>query len=420
MNLIDDLKYRGLINQVIDEEGLNTRLNDGPITFYCGFDPSANSLQLGNLLVIMTAKRLAKYGHKPILLVGGMTGLIGDPSGRSDERVLPDEGMVFMRVDRFKNEMSRFFDFKNEATLVNNYDWFCDFKLIEFLREVGKHFTVSYLLNKEFIKSRLDLEEGISYAEFSYGLIQAYDFYQLYLNHGCEMQLAGNDQWGNITSGTSFIEQKLGKKAFGLTLPILVDDNGKKLSKSFGNTVYLDKEITTPFQFYQYFLNLSDEISYQWIKMFTFLTEKEIEEKISEQKEKPETRLCQKYLARFLTGFVHDLDSVERVEKISEVLFNGDISSLDESEFEEAFKDVKSFEVDKKQIEDIELVDLLVLSEISGSKRQAREDIENKAININGIIYCDILEKVTIDKILFDKYIVIRRGKKTYFLIKIK
>ena len=419
MNLIEDLKYRGLIDQAIDLEGLNKRLNEGPITFYCGFDPSANSLQLGNLLVIMTAKRLAKYGHKPILLVGGMTGLIGDPSGRNDERVLPDEGMVFMRVDRFKNEMSRFFDFQNEAKLVNNYDWFCDFKLIDFLREVGKHFTISYLLNKEFIKSRLELEEGISYAEFSYGLIQAYDFYQLYQNYDCELQLAGNDQWGNITSGTSLIEQKLGKKAFGLTLPILVDENGKKLSKSFGNTVFLDKELTTPFQFYQYFLNLTDEISYSWIKVFTFLSKEEIVEKIKEQKKKPETRLCQKYLARFLTGFVHDLDVVERVEKISEVLFNGNISSLDQTEFEEAFKDVTSCEIEKEKILNMSLVDLLVESEICPSKRQAREDIENKAININGIIYCDISENITADKILFDQYMVVRRGKKNYFLVKI-
>lgn len=262
MNLIDDLKYRGLINQSIDLDLLKKRLDASSITFYCGFDPSADSLQLGNLLVIMTAKRFSKYGHKPIILVGGMTGLIGDPSGRESERSLPEEALVFLRVDKFKNEMSRFFDFKSEAELVNNYDWFKEFKLIDFLRGIGKNFTVSYLLNKEFIKSRLESEEGISYTEFSYGLIQAYDFYHLFKEYNCEMQLAGSDQWGNITSGATLIERESGNKIFGLTLPILTDENGKKLSKSFNNTVFLNRDVTTPFKFYQYFINLTDKIAY--------------------------------------------------------------------------------------------------------------------------------------------------------------
>lgn len=419
MNLIDDLKYRGLINQAIDLDLLKERLNASPITFYCGFDPSADSLQLGNLLVIITAKRFSKYGHKPLILVGGMTGLIGDPSGRLNERVLPEEALVFLRVEKFKNEMSKFFDFKSEAELVNNYDWFKDFKLIDFLRNVGKNFTVSYLLNKEFIKSRLENEEGISYTEFSYGLIQAYDFYHLHKEYNCEMQLAGSDQWGNITSGVSFIEQESGNKTFGLTLPILTDESGKKLSKSFNNTVFLNKEITSPFKFYQYFINLSDEIAYQWMKFFTFLNQEEIEEKIKEQKEKPETRLCQKYLAKYLTDFVHGIDATDRVMKISEILFNGNIQSLELDEFEEAFKEVTNYTISKNEVEGMLLLDLLVKTGISGSKRQAREDIENKAININGIIYCDVNEAVSDDKMMFDKYIVIRRGKKNYFLVEI-
>lgn len=419
MNLIDDLKYRGLINQAIDLDLLKERLNASPITFYCGFDPSADSLQLGNLLVIITAKRFSKYGHKPLILVGGMTGLIGDPSGRLNERALPEEALVFLRVEKFKNEMSKFFDFKSEAELVNNYDWFKDFKLIDFLRNVGKNFTVSYLLNKEFIKSRLENEEGISYTEFSYGLIQAYDFYHLHKEYNCEMQLAGSDQWGNITSGVSFIEQESGNKTFGLTLPILTDESGKKLSKSFNNTVFLNKEITSPFKFYQYFINLSDEIAYQWMKFFTFLNQEEIEEKIKEQKEKPETRLCQKYLAKYLTDFVHGIDATDRVMKISEILFNGNIQSLELDEFEEAFKEVTNYTISKNEVEGMLLLDLLVKTGISGSKRQAREDIENKAININGIIYCDVNEAVSDDKMMFDKYIVIRRGKKNYFLVEI-
>ena len=419
MNLIDDLKYRGLINQAIDLDLLKERLNASPITFYCGFDPSADSLQLGNLLVIITAKRFSKYGHKPLILVGGMTGLIGDPSGRLNERALPEEALVFLRVEKFKNEMSKFFDFKSEAELVNNYDWFKDFKLIDFLRNVGKNFTVSYLLNKEFIKSRLENEEGISYTEFSYGLIQAYDFYHLHKEYNCEMQLAGSDQWGNITSGVSFIEQESGNKTFGLTLPILTDESGKKLSKSFNNTVFLNKEITSPFKFYQYFINLSDEIAYQWMKFFTFLNQEEIEEKIKEQKEKPETRLCQKYLAKYLTDFVHGIDATDRVMKISEILFNGNIQGLELDEFEEAFKEVTNYTISKNEVEGMLLLDLLVKTGISGSKRQAREDIENKAININGIIYCDVDEAVSDDKMMFDKYIVIRRGKKNYFLVEI-
>jgi len=420
MNLIEDFKYRGLINQAIDIELLKKRLDISPITFYCGFDPSADSLQLGNLLVIMTAKRLSKYGHKPIILVGGMTGLIGDPSGRDIERSLPDEALVFLRVEKFKNEMSRFFDFKTEAELVNNYDWFKEFKLIDFLRDIGKHFTISYLLNKEFIKNRLDNEIGLSYTEFSYGLIQAYDFYHLHKEYNCEMQLAGSDQWGNITSGVTLIEELSGNKVFGLTLPILTDENGKKLAKSLNNTVFLNKEVTTPFKFYQYFINLSDDIAYDWIKKFTFLNKEEIEDRIKEQKKKPETRLCQKYLAKYLTDFVHGIDTTNRVEKISEILFNGNIESLERDEFEEAFADVSLIEIKKAEILNIDLSDFLVKTNICNSKRQSREDIVNKAININGIIYADINEKINEDKILFDRYIVIRRGKKNYFLLKIR
>ena len=419
MNLIEDFKYRGLVNQAIDLDLFKKRMDVSPITFYCGFDPSADSLQLGNLLVIMTAKRLSKYGHKPIILVGGMTGLIGDPSGRDSERLLPDEALVFLRVEKFKNEMSKFFDFKTEADLVNNYDWFKDFKLIDFLRDIGKNFTVSYLLNKEFIKTRLNSEVGISYTEFSYGLIQAYDFYHLFKEYNCEMQLAGSDQWGNITSGATLIEQMTGNKVFGLTLPILTDENGKKLSKSFNNTVFLNKEVTTPFRFYQYFINLADNLAYDWIKMFTFLSHDEIEEKIKEQKKKPETRLCQKYLAKYLTDFVHGVETTDRVEKITNILFNGDITNLDEEDFEEAFSDVEQVNLKINDLINVNLADILVKIGICSSKRQAREDIENKAININGIIYCDVDEKITEDKILFNKYIVIRRGKKSYFLIKV-
>ncbi len=286
------------------------------------------------------------------------------------------------------------------------------------MREVGKNFTVSYLLNKEFIKSRLEGEEGISYAEFSYGLIQAYDFYHLYKEYGCEMQLAGSDQWGNITSGATFIDQKTGNKVFGLTLPILTDENGKKLSKSFNNTVYLNKEVTSPFKFYQYFINLSDDIAYQWIKMFTFLSHSEIEEKIELQKKSPETRLCQKYLAKCLTDMVHGEKTTDNMEKLSQILFEGDILKLKKEEIEEAFDDVKNFVIPQKELREMILVDLLVASGICPSKRQAKEDIENRAININGIIYTDLQEEITDDKILYGKYMVIRRGKKNYFLIK--
>ncbi|MDM5200096.1 tyrosine--tRNA ligase [Fictibacillus enclensis] len=418
MGILQDLEYRNLINQMTDRDGLEEKLNSGKTAFYCGFDPTADSLHVGHLLVIMTMRRLQQAGHQPIPLVGGATGMIGDPSGKKAERTLNESSVVEQWSERIKGQLSKFLDFEaenNPAEIANNYDWIGNMDVITFLRDVGKYFPLNYMLAKESVESRL--EAGISFTEFTYMILQSYDFLQLYRQKDCRLQLGGSDQWGNITAGLELI-RKAGEeeKAFGLTIPLVTKSDGTKFGKTEGGAIWLDPEKTTPYEFYQFWINTDDRDVVKFLKYFSFKSEEEIGALEEQVQNAPEKRAAQKALAEELTALVHGNAALEQAIKISQALFSGQLSELSGAEIEQGFKDVPSFEIESK--EDIGLIDLLVASKISPSKRQAREDITNGAISINGE-RCQDLEKVVgADSRIDDRFVVIRRGKKRYFLIR--
>jgi len=414
MNIIEDLQYRGLINQCSDLKALEKRLAQGPITLYVGFDPTADSLHLGNLLLILDLKRFQDTGHKPIAIAGGGTGLIGDPSGKSEERQLNPEEIVNEWNEKVKNQIERFLDFsgKNKAELVNNYDWLGKLNYLEFLRDIGKHFSLNDMLDKESVKTRL--KTGISFTEFNYQVLQAYDFYQLFIKRSCELQLGGSDQWGNIIAGVELIRKKLSQPAFALTLPLVTKSDGTKFGKTAGGAIWLDANKTSPYEFYQFFINVEDELVVQLLKFFTFLSYDEIKALEEEAKKNPEKRQAQITLAQEVTKTVHGEAALVRAERISEYLFSGQIKDLSESELKEAFKGAPKSEIKKM---DINTVDLLVETTLSPSKRQARQDLESGAISINGELVKDLEKIIKEEDLLFGKYLVLRRGKKNYHLV---
>lgn len=418
MGILQDLEFRGLINQVTDREGLEEKLNGGKTAFYCGFDPTADSLHVGHLLVIMTMRRMQQAGHQPIPLVGGGTGMIGDPSGKKAERTLNELSVVQGWSEKIKNQLSMFLDFEaseNPAKMANNYDWLGGMNIISFLRDVGKYFPLNYMLAKDSVESRL--EAGISFTEFTYMILQSYDFLQLYRQEGCRLQLGGSDQWGNITAGLELI-RKAGEeeRAFGLTIPLVTKSDGTKFGKTEGGAIWLDSEKTTPYEFYQFWINTDDRDVIKFLKYFSFKSHEEINDLIAQVESAPEKRAAQKALAEELTALVHGDHALEQAIKISQALFSGQLSELTGAEIEQGFKDVPSFVMESK--EDIGLIDLLVASKISPSKRQAREDITNGAISINGE-RCQDLEKIVgSSSRIDDRFVVIRRGKKKYFLIR--
>ncbi|MGC4376074.1 tyrosine--tRNA ligase [Fictibacillus sp. Mic-4] len=418
MSILQELESRGLINQITDREGLEKQLNEGKVTFYCGFDPTADSLHIGHLLVITTMRRMQQAGHQPIALVGGGTGLIGDPSGKKSERTLNEQHVVEQWSDRIKDQLSRFLDFEakdNPAVIANNYDWIGKLNVISFLRDIGKNFPLNYMLAKESVESRL--EAGISFTEFSYMILQSYDFLQLYQQKGCKLQIGGSDQWGNITAGMELI-RKTGEeeKAFGLTIPLVTKSDGTKFGKTEGGTIWLDAEKTTPYEFYQFWINTDDRDVVKFLKYFTFLSDEKISELEEKVKSEPENRAAQKMLAEEVTKLVHGEEALKQALKITEALFSGQLSDLTAAEIEQGFKDVPSFTMETK--EEIGLVDLLVASKVSPSKRQAREDISNGAIYINGERCQDLNKAIGAEDRIEDRFVIIRRGKKKYFLIK--
>lgn len=418
MHLLDDLQFRGLINQVTDEEGLRKILSEEKIKLYVGFDPTADSLHIGHLLPILMLRRFQLAGHHPIALVGGATGLIGDPSGKKAERTLNPVETVVEWVEKIKAQLTRFLDFEtkeNPAIVTNNYEWTANMDVITFLRDIGKNFGLNYMLAKETVQSRL--ETGISFTEFSYQILQAMDFLKLYETENCRLQVGGSDQWGNITSGLELIRKVKGDEAkvFGLTVPLVTKADGTKFGKTEGNAVWLDPEKTTPYEFYQFWINTDDRDVVQYLKYFTFLSHEEIDELEKLTLEQPEKRLAQKALAEEMTKLVHGEEAFKQAVRISEALFSGDIKELSATEIEQGFKDVPSFE-NKEQITN--LVELLVQANISPSKRQAREDIKNGAIYINGDRTTDLRYELSAADKIEGKYTIIRRGKKKYFLIK--
>jgi tyrosyl-tRNA synthetase len=417
MDLLQELEWRGLINQVTDEEGLRQLLNEEKVTLYCGFDPTADSLHIGNLLPILTLRRFQLAGHRPIALVGGATGLIGDPSGKKSERTLNPKETVQQWSNRIKEQLSRFLDFDaqdNPAKIANNYDWIGSIDVITFLRDVGKNFGLNYMLAKESVQSRI--ETGISFTEFSYMILQAFDFLQLYQTENCRLQIGGSDQWGNITAGLELIRKTEGEaKAFGLTIPLVTKADGTKFGKTESGTIWLDKEKTSPYEFYQFWINTDDRDVIKYLKYFTFLSKDEIEELERKLLEAPEQRAAQKALAEEMTKLVHGEDALKQAIRISEALFSGTVSELTAEEIEQGFKDVPSFEYEG---EEVSLVELLVMAKIVPSKRQAREDIANGAIYVNGERVQDINAVITKENRIEGRFTIIRRGKKKYYLIR--
>ena len=414
MDILEDLQWRGLLYQSTD--GLSERLKSGPITLYSGFDPTADSLTIGNLLPILVLRRFQLAGHSPIALVGGGTGLIGDPSGRSEERGLNTADTVAAWTEKIRRQVEPILDFEvatNPARVVNNHDWLGEIKAIDFFRDVGKHFPIPYMLAKDSVASRL--AAGITYTEFSYMTLQAYDFLRLHQDLGCELQIGGSDQWGNITAGSDLIRRAASGKAFGLTNPLVTKADGDKFGKSEGGAVWMDAGKTSQYQFYQFWVNCDDESALNYLRLFTFLGRKEIDEIEEVTRSQPEKREAQRRLAAEVTGTVHGEAAARTSEKISRALFYGNLQELAEAEIEEAFNDVPSHSM---QEEELNLVDLLVTSKVSSSKRQAREDIKNGAIYINGERCTEMDRALRKAEGLHGKFLVIRRGKSKYTLVR--
>ena len=403
MKLYEDLVWRGLIKDVAGEN-LEEILNGEPITFYWGTDPTADSLHIGHYSSLVTAKRLAKAGHHPILLCGGATGRIGDPRPTAEREILSYE-TVDNNIKCIKKQIDKLFDGK--AELVDNYEWTKDYKILEFLRDIGKYINVNYMINKDIISRRL--ETGITFAEFSYTLLQGYDFLHLYETKNCIMQVEGSDQWGNITTGIELIKKKLGKEAYAFTMPLILDANGNKFGKSEGNALWLNKEKTSPYELYQYLINSDDSKVLEYLKVFTFLSKEEIEAIYKEHIKEPEKRLAQKVLAYEVVKDIHSKEDAETAVKISQSLFTGNIKELTDEEIELAFKGVPTYEANEDTI-----LNILVNNNITSSRREAREFLTNNALSVDGSIINDENYILTNNK----KYHIIRRGKKKYYLIK--
>lgn len=425
-NFIEELKWRGMIHDVMPET--EEHLLEEMRSAYVGFDPTADSLHIGHLVPIMLLAHYQRCGHKPYALVGGATGMIGDPSGKSDERNLLDEETLAKNVAGVQGQLAKFLDFKskeaNAAVLVNNYDWLKDFTFLEFIRDVGKHITVNYMMSKDSVKKRLSGEanEGLSFTEFTYQLVQGYDFLHLYKTKDCTMQMGGSDQWGNITTGTEMLRRMAGAKGYGLTCPLITKSDGTKFGKSEGGNVWLSPEYTSPYKFYQYWLNASDEDAENYIKIFTFLDKETIEDLVAEHKEAPHLRGLQKRLAEEVTVTVHGQEEYDKAVQASEILFgkstSEDLLKLDAKTFLEIFEGVPQATVSKDAIEEgIEIVNLLAQeTDFLKSNGEARRDLKANAISVNR-------EKVSEEKVvntedlLNDKYILLQKGRRNYFLV---
>ncbi|GBD68632.1 tyrosine--tRNA ligase [Tetragenococcus halophilus] len=416
-NFFQELKQRGLVHQTTDEKALEEQLNKESVKLYVGFDPTADSLHIGHLLPILMLRRFQQNGHTPIALVGGGTGMIGDPSFKDQERQLNPLETVQDWSNNVKQQLSQFIDFNNEknpAIVANNYDWLGEMTLIDFLRDIGKNFTINYMMSKESVKRRI--EAGISYTEFAYQLLQAYDFLKLYQKYGCLLQLGGSDQWGNITSGIELLHREEDVQGFGLTMPLITKADGKKFGKTEGNAIWLDANKTSPYEFYQFWLNTDDRDAVRFLKYFTFFSLDEIAQIEEEFNQAPETRVAQKALAKDVTTLVHGQKGYEQAKRISEALFSGSVKELNTEELDQAFGGVPAYEVDSD--DSLNLVEILIAAGIDSSKRQAREDINNGAIYLNGDRIQDTSYEIQASDKLGGKTTVIRRGKKRYFLLR--
>ena len=410
MTLWEELNYRGLVKDVAGDD-IGKKLDNEKISFYWGTDPTADSLHIGHYSSLVTAKRLANAGHKPILLVGGATGLIGDPRPTAEREIISYEKLNENK-EKLKKQVKKLVG--ENVEVVDNYDWTKEFDYITFLRDIGKYINVNYMLNKDIIARRL--ETGITYAEFSYTLIQGNDFLHLFENKNCSMQVAGSDQWGNITTGIDLIRKKTGKEAYGFTMPLVLDANGNKFGKSEGNALWLDIEKTSSYELYQYLINASDELVEDYLKIFTFFTKEEIENIMKKHLEHPELRTAQKTLGHEIVKDIHGLEEANRAVKISEALFSGNVKDLTEKEINDVFKGAPSIEIEGEMT----LLDLLVNNNIASSRREAREFLSAGSITINGDKFQDESQMITKDLAIGGHTMIIRRGKKKQFVVKFK
>lgn len=422
MDLIKELSWRGMVQDMMP--GTQDQLNKEQTSAYIGFDPTATSLHIGSLVPILLLVHLQKAGHKPIALVGGATGMIGDPSGKSEERNLLSEAQLAENVAGIKKQLEKFLNFDpatpNAAEMVNNYDWFKDISFIDFLRDAGKHITVNYMMAKDSVKKRFEGEVGISYTEFAYQLMQGYDFYHLYREKNCKLQMGGSDQWGNITTGTEFIRRKASGEAFAFTCPLIKKADGTKFGKTEAGNVWLDAEKTTPYQFYQFWLNASDADAESWIKIFTFLDEPTINNLIQNHKADPGKRELQKVLAKEITVFVHGEQEYQKAIETTDKLFANQSKPAEEMSIEdlEGMEGVVKASIENSKInEGIDVVSLLAETNIAASKGEARKLVQGGGVSLNRAKVSDIAFTVNSSNLLHGKYLLLQKGKKNYFLV---
>lgn len=423
MNLIEELRWRGMIQDMMP--GTEEQLAKETTAGYVGFDPTADSLHIGHLVPVLLLRHLQNYGHKPIALVGGATGMIGDPSGKSEERNLLDEATLAHNVQALKDQLSQYIDFtpgkKNSAELVNNYDWMKEFSFIGFLRDIGKHITVNYMMSKDSVKKRIEGDTGISYTEFAYQLLQGYDFLWLYQNKNCKLQMGGSDQWGNIVTGTELIRRKAGGEAFAFTCPLITKADGGKFGKTESGTVWLGANRTSPYQFYQFWLNAGDADAEKWIKIFTFISKEEIDGLIDAHKQDASKRILQKRLAEEVTKFVHGEEELKAAIETTEKLFANQTAPAESLSVEdlEGMEGVVKFDFPAAKLsEGIDIVSFLAETTIFPSKGEARKTVQGGGVSINRKKVEGIELKVDASILLHGKYLLVQKGKKNYYLVK--
>jgi tyrosyl-tRNA synthetase len=425
MNLLPDLQWRGLIQDCTDAEALGKRLAEGPITLYCGFDPTADSLHVGHLMGQLMLRRFQLAGHQPLPLAGGATGSIGDPSGKSSERNLLTREVLEHNVSCIKHQLSRILDFDcapNPARLVDNATWTAGISYLDFLRDIGKHFTVNVMVAKESVRARMeDREAGISYTEFSYMLLQAYDFYHLFKAHGCRLQIGGSDQWGNITAGIDLIRKKLGETAYGLTFPLITKADGTKFGKTEGGAVWLDPARTSPYRFYQFFIQADDSMVVKYLKLLTLLPREEIEALEQRHLANPGARDAHRALARVTTALVHGESAAQEAVRASEILFGGELAGVSEGTFKEIVGEVPTGELEAAKLvgAGFPLLELLVHAGLCPSKGQARKDLEGGGIYVNNLREASLQRHLTHQDFLFGKHLLLRKGKRNYVVVSV-
>jgi tyrosyl-tRNA synthetase len=420
-NFVDELRWRGLLHDITpNAEEILLKENS---TGYLGIDPTADSLHIGHLVGVMIMKHFQLAGHKPIIVIGGATGMIGDPSGKSEERNLLDEKTLRHNQDALKKQLERFIDFdNNKALIVNNYDWTKDYSFLHFIRDFGKHLTINYMMSKESVKQRINSKNGISFTEFSYQLLQGFDFYYLYKNHNCKFQLGGSDQWGNITTGIELIRRKLGGEAYGITVPLITKSDGKKFGKTEKGNVWLDAEKTSPYEFYQFFINTADQDAEKYIKIFSIRSKDELEKIIDEHKKEPHKRLLQQELAKELTITVHGEKEYNNAVEASKILFGkatkDSLARIDEKTFLQVFDGVPVFEIAKKDFINSNIVELLAeKTKVFNSKGECRRLMKDNGLSINQEKQNNQNFSFSENDLINNKYVLIRKGKKNYSLI---